>query len=500
MNDICRRGFLKTMVAGGAFAALGPDALGAKDPTGEKMKLGVLSDIHIDFSDGIFLQNFEKALRKYDKWGADAVLCCGDLTNLGYISQLEAVASTWFKVFPDNRRSDGGKVVPLFLYGDHDMSGDHYSNLPSEKKRFSSEEDRLSRILTPENRKAVWERCFKEPWAPIMATEVKGYTFVRSHFTFGEPGNPHGDNVPGLEAFLAKQRIDPDRPFFYLQHRVPSGTACGRFLERHDDGTTTKILSKHPNCFVFCGDAHRTCTDEKVLWQGAFTCLEVPSLRYCCTEAGRENGYNTADRPPAYPFQTMPQFPSHFDRSDPLSGAHQGFFVEVGSQSIAVRGWDFKHDLAMAGTWRVPLPLGGDRPFDPVRRAKDEAVPQFAADAEISFAKVRAKDRGGNEQDFVSVEFPAALEPRANDYLVRLEMTKGDVVRTLGERRVYSRSYMWGVEKEKEIPVVCLWPLKEIPEASAVRFSAIPCSAFGHRGKAISTKVGRFNHKTLVLK
>ena len=98
------------------------------------------------------------------------------------------------------------------------------------------------------------------------------------------------------------------------------------------------------------------------------------------------------------------------------------------------------------------------------------------------------------------MEFPAALEPRANDYLVRLEMTKGDVVRVLGERRVYSRSYMWGVEKEKEIPVVCLWPLKEIPEASAVRFSAIPCTAFGHCGKAISTKFGRFDHKTLVLK
>lgn len=495
-----RRDFLTGALAAGAGLMTFGDVF-AKDASGARMKLGVLSDIHIELYDGIFLQNFEKALRKYDKWGADAVLCCGDLANLGYVNQLEAVAATWFKVFPGNRRSDGQPIVPLFHYGDHDANGDHYSKLPSEKKRFATEEARLAAILTPQNRKAVWERCFKEEWSPIMATTVKGYTFVRSHFTWGEPGNRHGDNVPGLEAFLAKLDLPKDRPFFYLQHRVPRGTACGKFLERRDDGTTTQILSKYPNCFVFCGDAHRTCTDEKVLWQGAFTCLEVPSLRYCCTEAGRENGYNSADRPPAYPFQTMPQFPSHFDRSDPLSGAHQGFFVEVGPEAIAILGWDFRNDLAMAeAPWKVPLPLDGEHPFDPARRAAGEAKPAFEKNAQISFSKVRAKDRGGDEKDFVSVEFPAALKPRANDYCVRLEMRKSDVVRVLGERRVYSRAYMWGLKKEREIPVVCLWPLEEIPEASEVRFSVTPSAAHGANGEAILTPFGKFDRKALTIR
>ena len=458
--------------------------------TGERLRLGVLSDLHIDFSNGIFLKNFEKALREYDRWGADAVLCCGDLTNLGYVDQLEAVAATWFRVFPENRRSDGSPVVPLFHYGDHDMNGPHYSSLPSERKRFASEEDRLKRIITKDSRKAIWERCFKEEWAPLMATEVKGYTFVRSHFTSGERGNEKGNNVPGLEKFLLALGLDPAKPFFYSQHRVPRRTAGGEFMWGQDDGTTTAVLSKYPNCFAFCGHAHDCCVNGRDIWQGSFTCLQVPSLRYCTTSVGRENGYGIDDRPPAFPFQTMPQFPSHYDQNNPMSGAHQGYFVEIGSDAITVRRWDFKHDLEMADPWRVPLPLLCERRYDHARMAKEDPVPSFPEGASISFRKVRAKDRGGNKRDFAAIEFPAARHPRANDYEVRLEMKKGPVERVLGERRVYSQAYMWGEEKEKEHPVRCLWPFDEIPTAHLVRFTVTPISSFGRRGRSVSTSYG----------
>lgn len=494
MSGICRRGFLKTMVAGGAFAAAAP-TLGAKKSVGAGMKLGVLSDVHVDRPDGIFLKNFEKALRKYDKWGADAVLCCGDLADFGYIDQLEAVAATWFRVFPENRRSDGGKIVPLFHYGDHDMNGEHYSTLPSERKRFDGEEDRRSRILTPENKKAVWERCFKEPWAPIVATEVKGYTFVRAHFSMGEPDNRDGNRVPGLAEFLTKQGLGRDKLFFYSQHRVPRGTAGGPYIWGQDDGTTTKILSHYPNCFAFCGHAHGCCLNGRNLWQGAFTCVQVPSLRYCLTGMGRENGYSIDDRPPVFPYQTMPQFPSHLDPADPMSGAHQGLFVEVGLDAIEIRRWDFKHDLEMADPWRVPLPLLADRPFDPVRRAEEEPVPRLPSNAAITFRVVRAQDRGRNVKDFAVVEFPAATRPRANDYEVRLEMRKGPVERILGARRVYSQSYMWGEEKEREHLVRCFWPVDEIPVAQEVRFTVTPLNSFNRRGESVSSAYGLFKVK-----
>ena len=124
-----RREFIRNsmmMAAGAAGVGLvGKRALAdAVAPRGpERMRLGVLSDIHVDVKDGGAMRKFDKALRAFDAWKADGVLACGDLADWGLDIQLEWVAKKWFEVFPDGKRSDGRPIANLMHYGDHDTSG-----------------------------------------------------------------------------------------------------------------------------------------------------------------------------------------------------------------------------------------------------------------------------------------------------------------------------------------------------------------------------------------
>ena len=97
-----------------AVGALGT-APSADEPV---LRLGVVSDIHI--TDDASCADFRKVLRLFDDRRADAVLCTGDLADHGLVSQLRRVAATWNEVFPQMRRSDGGRIERLFHYGDHD--------------------------------------------------------------------------------------------------------------------------------------------------------------------------------------------------------------------------------------------------------------------------------------------------------------------------------------------------------------------------------------------
>ena len=214
-----------------------------------RLKLGVISDIHI--TDWEATGPFRAVLREFDSWGADGVMVCGDLADYGVIPQLECVARAWFEVFPDGKGRDGRPVANLMHYGDHDTRGATYRRCKPCVKMFPDEEEMKKVIIRLNDRKAIWEKCFHEPWSPIVHKRVKGYDFVLSHFTQGEKGNERGDNTPGLEKFMAGLNLDPNRPFFHSQHRVYRNTACGPHVWGQEDGTTGALFAtKYPNVRV----------------------------------------------------------------------------------------------------------------------------------------------------------------------------------------------------------------------------------------------------------
>ena len=483
---IGRRGFIG---ATGAFAAAVSSKAAGKDVATpdigeERMRFGAISDIHITTSKQ--QPYFEKALRQLDAWKVDGVLASGDLADFGLEQQLQLLADSWFKVFPDGKGSDGRPVANLMHYGDHDMS-QSYWDMEEARKVWPSAEERKRGVIFDGDRKAIWERCFKEPWAPIQIKNVKGYDFILAHFTRGEPTNKYGHNTPGLEEFFTSRKFDPTKPFFYSQHRVPRGTVLGPTAANLDEGKSTALFSRYPNLIAFCGHCHTTAAFEKNIWQGAFTCIQVPSLRYCCTMCGRENGYSTVDRPPIPPYQMMPQHPS--------GHTHQGLLCIVGTKGALIRRWDFEEGKMLGPDWVVPFASftqkPEEKPYSNEYRTKTVLPVEFAAGAEkklkIDFTK--GTDRGGNKHDFFTVSFPPAVKglERADDYEVSVELQKGDVERCLVAKRVYSPRYLYGVASET-LPVTCNFSAEEVPPGWLVRFVARPVTAFGVKGKPIATR------------
>jgi hypothetical protein len=75
------------------------------------------------------------------------------------------------------------------------------------------------------------------------------------------------------------KKIDPSLPFFYVQHPHLKDTCYGPWAWGHDAGITTKTLSAYPNAIAFSGHSHYSLTDERTIWQGAFTSVGTGSFR-----------------------------------------------------------------------------------------------------------------------------------------------------------------------------------------------------------------------------
>ena len=321
------------MAATGAFGVVALPSKGEADPASSAdepvLRLGVISDIHI--TDDASCSDFRKVLRLFDSRRADAVLCTGDLADHGLVSQLKRVAATWNEVFPQMRRSDGGRIERLFHYGDHDT----YLNFKA-RKRFVYDQGLGSEFIPDVGPGKVWEEVFGEKYAHIVHRRLKGYDFVLSHFRRGPANvNPAGNNVPGLERFLEKLDLPKDKPFFYLQHRIYNGTIERAGCDDRrgwDDGTTTAILAKYPNCIALCGHGHIPATNETSLWRGAFTAIEVPSLFYSLET-------------------WLPKVRTDDDK-------HQALWMRVYRDCIVIERLDVTTGKKLADDWTVSLAAG----------------------------------------------------------------------------------------------------------------------------------------------
>lgn len=470
----------KFIASGAAIAVAGPDVTFGGGNRRPNLRIGVLSDPHIkgEGTEGAL----EKALRFFDRNKADAVACCGDLATSGIVPELERVGATWKRVFPGSRRSDGSKVVNLFIYGDHDMGGYAWR----ESRGILSDEE-LKKLSIPFNDPAaLWERCFNERWEPVAVKEVKGYHFVLAHHPVHNRQTKWGDFIPGVAEALQKHRLkfSGRKPFFYLQHRLLKETVGGRIAWGQDAGETRNMLAGFPNCIALTGHGHITCTDERSIWQGEFTALEVPSVRYSVPLAGCENspslGADTPNEKERRKALAMPEIA--------MRDARQGFLMDVFDSRIVVRRLDFAYSDGgrVAADWVIPLPTANERPYAYADRAAKERPPQFAGGAALKVCRVTAKTRGGKEVECLKVFFPTACShdghPRANRYEVTAECDGGACV----VKEVYSPKFCLHEDFDGGL-AHCLFPVAELSgQLERVKFSVRPLGAFGVKGRAIS--------------
>ena len=498
---INRRDFMR---ATASFAALG----GIVSFAGEGMarpnlRMGILSDIHVPKD----AKWFEKALRYFDAQKVDGVLITGDLTTWNKFHEFETVASTWFKVFPDDRRSDGEHVERLFITGNHDVDGFAYDGA-----KFKSEEE-----ARPESfffhREELWRRLFREDYKPISCRTVKGYKFVlrnwHSHLdkAFGKDLQREENPTPAFFAAHADE-FPPDKVFFYAQHDVLDNTVNAPWLVRgvrfgngQDDGTNTKVLSRFPNCVAFTGHSHNTLTDEQSIWQGAFTAVNCScECGFAFSYPGRENGFSVLDFNRDPPFE-MPMF-DH-------SRVKQGMLMDVFDDRITLHRVEFVYDQTLGPDWVIPLfggrtvPPSGTPKYDPKARAAAAKPPVFRADAKVTVREVkdghrRAKDgwhRDKAPREQVIVSFPpvttAHSPSRGFDFAVTAETRIGDCTCVLQERRVFSPNTFMAEAQDVEL-VTCAFPRCELPKRRDIRFVVRPLDCWGNVGKPILSDWMRF--------
>ena len=352
--DMTRREFLAggVLALGSLMAADRSTPEGATPPA-RRLAIGIISDLHIDKNAAV-LQKLERALDFFRNEKVDGVLIPGDIADNGLAMQLEELAIAWEKIFPDSKGSDGRAVEELFLYGDHDNRGRWMDGeLERIKKSYNLSGRELADNAIFTHPEEHWRRIFKEPYSPIVHKRVRGYDFVLAHF------NPQARNqTPGLREFLSHLSLDPSKPFFYAQHRVLRNTACGPGAWGQDDGSAGEVLSAYPNAVAFCGHGHQTAVREDSIWQGAFTAIEVPSLKYVTHEADHANNPNGAL-------------------------AEQGLVMSVYDGFIKIDRLDFTSATPLAQPWIVPLSPGK---FNRETRRQNAIAPQFPPAAKLDAA------------------------------------------------------------------------------------------------------------------
>jgi len=476
-----RRGFMRGGAAFFVAAGLGNYAFGAAGKSA-RLRVGVLSDIHIVDKDGTrenctAIDMFEKALRHFRDVKVDAVLIAGDMADGGLSNELLAVGDAWRRVFPNGKRPDGANVEKVFVTGNHDIDGWRYANA---RKKLKTPADQHSRAIGWKNNRAkFWKEAFDEEYVPIYIKDIKGYKFIGAHFNeFSKPG--------AITAFLESHRSElaGSKPFFYTQHYHPKATCSAPWVWGQDCGESTAALKPFPNAVSFTGHSHTPLIDDRTLWRGEFTSIGTGSLKYLIPFGGRENSHIFGAKDIGT--QQMPYLK--------CADGHHGQVMTVYDDRLVLERRDFENDLPAGPDWIVPLPACASSFED---RAAKSVAPQFPKGAKVSVEQIDGKNRRGEAVKQIAVTFPnvRGLDggARAFDFEVRVEARDVDREKVWMTKRVYSPHYYWAPERDDET-VTCLFALSELPlpngklepaRGVVYRFAVSPANSFGKHGSPI---------------
>ena len=333
------------------------------------------------------------------------------------------------------------------------------------KRLYPDAEERYARSIARDF-DGAWRSCFHEPYLPFSVKSMKGYAFAALQYA-----------AKGLPEEMAKLklRLDPNLPFFYVQHIHLKDTCYGPWAYGHDNGVSTATLSKFPNCVAFSGHSHYSLGDERSVWQGTFTSIGTSSLKYTTPQTGYENGAAEPGRT-----KEMPLVKKYNGR--------QGMLMEMFNDRIVLerRSFSSRKPAKLGPDWVIPLPYAEPGPFSFASRMKTLSAPGFPKGAEVKVSVVDGENRKGEKRRQVELVFPSAIHGRgavrAFDYEIEFVSAGGDTL----VRRVLSPAYNLPPENEPK-SVKCVFQIGEVK--SGGRFLIYPRNSFGRKGKPVETSV-----------
>ena len=476
---VTRRDFFGGIACTGA-AAFAKNASAAALAKKERLlRFGVLSDVHISFyatQHSYQSIQMEKALRWFDAQGVEAVVFPGDMIHSGTVSEIELFADVWNRVFPGNKAADGRKVEMVLVTGNHEIAMWKGRIKDLGEKEWKEKEGLAPRIGE------VWERLFGEKYEKVFMKKIKGVTFVGAQYLTCNPP---------IEDFLKKHadELSAARPFFFVQHAHPAGTCYGMTRVACDGGRATRALAPFPWAVALTGHSHTPLTDDRSVWQGAFTSIGCGSAWNAGDDysEGHDNATQFAKK--QYENARMESVWKYRNGYD--SGRHC-MMVDVYSDHLDIhrRSIDFAQPLGP--DWSVPLPAAAGGPFDFARCAKETKPPEFEKGAKTVFfpgrklslsAKLGKRLRG---KPYVGIMFPTASagEGRVYDYLV--EASAGG--KTLATSKLLTESAPFPPDF-MQVGEACLFGRDELVEGVDIDISITPRNCYGVAGRPLKTVI-----------
>lgn len=456
---LSRRSFLFS--AGAAGLGLSAGALPSQGRV--LLRFGALSDSHIS-SDAETLEPLRRIFAWFASENVDAVCHAGDVCEVGSLTELQSVAQVWKAAFPGGCNAEGGRVQPVFAFGNHDYHAASYQN-----GKALSDAEKGDSILF--NKAKAWQIITGESSFPgeVCSYEVKGYTFLISHWGAED----------GIGEWFKTHSETSGKPIFHIRHSHPKSTCYGPWAT--GIGRGCKTLMAHPNVFVLSGHSHINLGNDCGLWQGGFVSMGCGSARIPAL-GGFEGKY---DNVPVKSIQNR-----HWHTQPPKGKAWQASLITVYEHEITIERRDFFFEPkgeSIGSMWTLGFPFQHDAKH-PYAIANSALPPQFPAKAKVSIRKGKGRRRPENEVENQIVFSVSASALSDGEYsracFYRFDVCSEDN-RVIVSRSVVQDGWMNAEARCVKKSVICAFAEEELPQGVSVKVRVTPMNAVLREGRPL---------------
>lgn len=216
---------------------------------GSPVRLGIISDTHVTGSESI--EELSRAFAFLRDKGVDAVIHCGDMTDFGYLHQLEAFAEAWERTMPP-----GIPLIPVL--GNRDVTS---------TKRFLEDKRaaEMPKLILSDPATHVRRILGFDLNGGLRTVSVRGVNIVAADW--GHEGE--------LEKFMSArpELCDPSRPLVHIQHPHPKGI----FDHASSNDVATCWLNMFPKAVSVSGHSHIPFSHPHSFHDGEFTFVAAGS-------------------------------------------------------------------------------------------------------------------------------------------------------------------------------------------------------------------------------
>ena len=217
---------------------------------GGAVRFGIISDTHVTGPESV--KELAGAFAFLRDKGVDAVIHCGDMTDFGYLHQLEAFAEAWKGTMP--------RGIPLIpVLGNRDVTS---TKRISANKRAAD----MPKLILSDPAAHVRRILGISLNGGLRAVSVRGVNIVAADW--GHEGE--------LETFMRtrSELCDPSRPLVHIQHPHPKGIWGAA---PYSDAAETCWLNMFPKAVSLSGHSHNPFSDPHSFHAGEFTFVAAGS-------------------------------------------------------------------------------------------------------------------------------------------------------------------------------------------------------------------------------